>query len=206
MGRTIHYEIHGTTIPWEVWRVIRAAQAILNWRLTWTSEELSLEPLGSGRRAEWSKSHSVPLEDAPVAAGFSKVCGDEWNALIVTKFATWVSRRLPEATVRLHDEGDYVLASYVEIRNGVLSVNLDAIETWRVHLRKYELTSTLDHVESAISLATRGVYFAPVPAKEYGDRVEIRSLGLTDKELGELYLDEVFERVSRSGWGKHKLW
>jgi hypothetical protein len=59
--------------------------------------------------------------------------------------------------VRLHDEGDYVLASYVEIRNGVLSVNLDAIETWRVHLRKYELTSTLDHVESAISLATRGV-------------------------------------------------
>lgn len=55
--------------------------------------------------------------DLQKAHGFTKVAGNEWNAVLVTAWLTAVSKVLPQHVFTLHDEGDFLTTRLV-IRNG----------------------------------------------------------------------------------------
>lgn len=55
--------------------------------------------------------------DLQKAYGFTKVAGNEWNALLVTAWLTAVSKILPQHTFELYDEGEFLTHRLV-IKNG----------------------------------------------------------------------------------------
>ena len=198
MGRTLHYKIFDTDRHyWDARKEIRIAQELLIYRFTWTCEWPSLEFLDEGERLR-RQDDSVrrPRPPAPIADGFTKVARDDWNAVLITRFMTWISRRLPEATVMLYDEGDYLIADYHALRNGVAALDEDGLERQRQHLVEHHLDEYLARQRDAIEQFKRGVIHQPVPAQEYADRPEIKALGLTADVLGKMTLDEVADRVA----------
>lgn len=193
MGRTLHYKVQADQpIPWEAWREIRAVQAVMNIRFTWRWEELALSPIESDERAKYGFGSLHPTVQA---WGFTKVCEDEWNAVLVTRFIRWVSRRLPRSLVNLVDEGKYVLLGDVTFTAGESCMRLDSIPKRRSFLKQRELTQDLARFDNAIVQAGRGVYFAKVPARDYADRDEIKKLALPQDQLDRMTLDEVADRI-----------
>lgn len=194
MGRTLHYELRGDRpIPIDAWSEIEIAQRYMNDRFTWTCENLGLERHDDGDLPEEFRRHGDRL--GLRAWGFTKVADDEWNALLVVRFLTWVSRRLPAFMVTLHDEGDYVLAGYVLLRKGMPKLDHVGIDGWRDYLDEHRMTETLARLDDAIGQAERGTFFARVPAEEYADRPEFHEIDIPKDAMARLTLDDVAEMI-----------
>jgi hypothetical protein len=107
----------------------------------------------------------------------------------------WVSTRLPEATVSLHDEGNYILAGYVLFRNGHLEVDRERVVRQREYLKAQKLGEILKRYDKWVAMACDGVFFNQYPALEYASRREIEALGLTREALEGATLDEIVSRL-----------
>lgn len=178
MGRTLHYKVQTERpIPPEMWRVIRSVQTEMNEHFTWTSGNLQLEPVGEEERSQGYFVPDVPT-NAPIQAyGFTTVIGDEWNAVLVVRFAKWLSMLLPQAKVRVTDEGDYVPCGDLVFEAG--KVRLDSIRVQRrlAHLKyegfRHKFQTLVQAAENALA---HGAFWAKVPASAYVDRMELASL------------------------------
>lgn len=198
MGRTLHYKIYDNRKNYrEAEREIRIAQELLIYRFSWTCEWPSLGLLGEGERLR-REDESVlkPRKPIPIAEGFTKVRDDEWNAVLITRFITWVSRRLPTATVTLCDEGDYLTPRDQVLRAGTSRLDHDRLSDRAQYLvdagRREELAALREEVEAF----KRGETHRSIPAQEYADRREIQALGLAPEVLVRMTLDEVADAVA----------
>ncbi|MDQ7814205.1 MAG: hypothetical protein RDU25_00140 [Patescibacteria group bacterium] len=198
MGRTLCYEvIHDKPLPYETRREIRLAELMLNHHFKWTCEELSLEYFEQPETPATSdKYFSDTRNPSPrIATGFTKVRDDEWNAALIVGFMRWVSTRLPEASVSLYDEGDYLLPGYVLIRNGRFEVDETRVARQREYLKSQKLGEYLARYDRWVERARNGEFFNEYAAWEYASREEIEALGLTREEMLKAPLDEVVNRL-----------
>jgi hypothetical protein len=198
MGRTIHYSLFGTEqLSWDTRHEIELAQRMLNFHFSWSCEQLSLE-LCDGLEITYSDSLAKGYKPylPRLGTGFTKTGADEWNTHLVLTFLLWVSSRLPQVTVRLHDEGDYILGGYLVLQGGVPALDLRGVARWREYLRSQELEDVLVRLDDAEQRAKAGVFFGPVYALEFADRPEIAKLGLTDKALQSTTLKEVSDAIT----------
>jgi len=200
MGRALCYEIlSDQPIPRKTKMGIRLAQSMLNHHLAWTCEPLSLElfdePISPGQREEFVYFSDTEDPRPRIGTGFNKVGRDEWNACLVVAFLRWVSTRLPEATVALRDEGDYVLGCFVLFRQGKLELDRTRIARHREFLLRERPAQMVKVYDRWIEQASEGVSFNSFMARDYADRREIAALGLSNEELSRLTLAEVAERI-----------
>jgi hypothetical protein len=195
MGRTLHYAIYDDPRNYrEAEREIRIAQSLLIYRFTWTCEWPALHSLDENERLDMeADSEGGP---APIADDYTKVGDDEWNALLVTRFATWLSRRLPTATVTLRDEGDYLTPGYQILRAGVPELDRERLAKHAKYLGEWKLGDCLQIQGEQIEAFKRGEIHRSIPAREYADRREIRALGFTPEVLARMTLDEVADAVA----------
>lgn len=126
-----------------------------------------------------------------LGTGFTKVRGDDWNAELVLTFLRWVSSELPAVTVRVHDEGGYVLAGYIRFERGIPAIDREGLADWREYLRLHGFGEILARLVKAEQLAKRGVFLADVPVADYADHSDIAELGLTDIELSNKTLQDI---------------
>jgi hypothetical protein len=129
MGRTLHYSLFGSEqIPWDTRRELELARRMLDWHMSWTCESFGLEMFDG---LEIMYSDSTYKDHKPwmprVGWGCIKVADDEWNAHLVLTYLRWASSKLPSVTVRVRDEGGYILGGYVTIQRGVLALDLAAV-------------------------------------------------------------------------------
>ena len=195
MGRTLHYAIYDDPRHYrEAEREIRAATELLHDQFTWTCERPSLYLLDEDERLEWeTNSEGKP---APIADDYTKVADDEWNALLVTRFATWLSRRLPTATVTLRDEGDYLTPGYQILRAGIPELDHERLTKHAAYLAEWKIYDCLQIQQRQVEAFKRGEIHRAVPAREYADRREIRALGLAQEVLTRMTLDEVADAIT----------
>ena len=202
MGRTLCYEVFSDRpLPYEKRKEILLAEDMLNHHFTWTCEELSLEiflePIAPGQRDEFVYFSDSKDPRSRIATGFTKVRDDEWNACVVASFCRWLSQRLPEATVALRDEGDYILAGFVVFRDGRLELDRPRITRQRKYLQDNDLHEFIAQFDEAVEQAdAKGIFFNSFSARDYADRREIRALELTEKQLAKATLQDVAERLT----------
>jgi hypothetical protein len=198
MGRTLHYKVFDTDRHYaDARKEIRIAQELLLFRYTWPCEQPTLRDLdGRGRRDLVDLGVYPRSGPFPIADGFTKVAGDEWSAVLLTRFMTWVSRRLPEATVALHDEGDYLTAGYHVLRNGAVTLDEERLDEHRQYLVERRLDVYLARQRDAVEQFKHDVIHLPIPARDYADRPEIVALGIPADVLGQMTLDEVADRLT----------
>lgn len=198
MGRTLHYAVYDDPKYYQsAEREIRVAQELLIYRFTWTCEWPSLWFLDEGerlRRADATLLKQKP--PIPIADGFTKVADDEWNAVLITRFATWLSRRLPTATVTLHDEGSYLTPGYQILRGGAAELDLERLAKSRAYLEKHGLQDYIQLQADQIEAFKRGEHHRSIAAGDYADRREIRALGFTPEEVARMTLDEVADAIA----------
>lgn len=195
MGRTIWYELHlPRQLEWAEWKEIRAAEAVMNHRCTWTCEELSLEPPHANDSVmKRSGDRGLDL----VATGFTKVGGNEWNAALVVAFAMWLSRRFREGLVRVSDEGDYLVGPARFLREGefTLELDLERIDRHRDFLVEMGGDEYLAELEVQVAAAKSGSVFNPISVFDYRKDSEIVALGLSEEELRSLTVSDVARRL-----------
>lgn len=198
MGRTLHYAIYDDPKNYrEAEREIRIAEELLIYRFTWDCEWPSLRLLDEGDRLRRADESVLKLKPPiPIAEGFTKVADDEWNAVLITRFAMWVSRRLPTATVRLNDEGDYLTPGYQRLRAGAAELDHERLAENRAHLEKHDLRKYIQSQREQIEAFERGETHRSIPAREYADRREIRALGFAPEVLARMTLDEVADAIA----------
>lgn len=176
MGRTIHYCIPKTTpVSARDYREIDRVQQEYNKRFTWTCENLWLEwPEGYlGRRYS--------------ASGFTKVRENEWNAFLVLRFLTWVSRKYSQLQIEVVDEGQYILAGSIVLKAG------------SPRIVQRDNPNDPERLQEATALARKGVFYATVDASEYLDCPELRQLGLPRKKKARMSLDELARHIDFPG-------
>lgn len=198
MGRTLHYAIYDDVTNYRsAKREIRVAQELLIYRFTWTCEWPSLRFLDEGERLRRADAF-VRRQDQPIpiAEGFTKVADDEWNAVLIARFVTWLSRRLPTATVTLHDEGGYLTPSYQIYRGGAAEPDPERLAESRSYLEEHELAEYIQRQQDEIEAFKRGVHHRSIAAGDYADRREIRALGFTPEEVARMTLDEVADAIA----------
>jgi len=194
MGRTIWYELHPSREPdWETRKEIRAAEAIMNLRCTWTCEELSLRHLDGAERKEYVCDHRG--DPAPTLWGITKTAGDELNTMLVVEFLVWLSNRFEDMTIRLHDEGGLVRCGYLFLRQGHFLPDEERIERQRQYLVDHDLGDYVAELDAAREDARAGRFFDLAPAWDYRDRKEIVVLGLSDDELRSLTVSDLAKRL-----------
>jgi hypothetical protein len=188
----VHTHLHDSTLTNSL-----SILLVAHHHFSWTCESLEL------RFFEQKKlTYSDPLYKdyephlPQLGRGFTKVRDDEWDAHLVLTFLLWVSSRLPEVTVRIYDEGDYIPAGYLILRRGVPELDLTGVAQWREYLKSYGYEYILPRLDEAKQQAKAGVFFTSVPAREYADRPEIAKLGLTDKALAKATLKEVSDAIT----------
>lgn len=198
MGRTLHYAIYDDLKNYqEAQREIRVAQELLIYRFTWTCEWPALLLLDEHeRRQREAASVFKSRPAAPLADGFTKVADDEWNAVIICRYAAWLSRRLPTALVTLRDEGDYLTPAYQILRAGAVELDHERLAERAEYLAEYDLSEYLQEQAEMIEMFKRGETHRSVTALEYADRREIQALGLTPEELARTTLDEVADAIA----------
>lgn len=195
MGRTLHYAIFGDPKTCRDARAeLRVALHLLIYRFTWTCEEPSLYWLDEGERLDWSNDNEG--QEAPIADCYVKVADDEWNAVLVTRFVAWLSRRLPTATVTLRDEGHYLTPGYLVFRAGVPDLDHARLAKHAKYLTENRLGDCLQIQEAEMEAFKRGEIHTSVSARDYLDRREIRALGFSLEVLARMTLDEVADAMT----------
>lgn len=111
MGRTLNTRIlRSQPLPRETWKTIQTVANAINKRFTWTCGNLSPLNLDDEEPRHFAFQSDTPSDHPVQACDFTKVAGDEWNALLVVRFMRWLSTLLPDSIVKVHDEGGYILA------------------------------------------------------------------------------------------------
>ena len=203
MGRTLHTRIlRAEPIPLRIWRKVESVADIMNERFTWTCESLKPSLVTDEERRRF-KSDSP--NDPPIRVySFTKVANDEWNALLVVRFWRWVSTLLPDALVKVYDEGDYIPAGHVVFTAGRVELDESRIEDRRAYLAEQGLGGFLKQLDVAVAIAKRhGLYFAEFPGSWVADVDEVVALGLKPSDLKHLSIDEVADRI-RFPWQKEQ--
>lgn len=198
MGRTLHYAIYDDPQNYRsAEREIRIAQELLIYRFTWTCEWTSLWRLDEYERLQ-REDESVlkPRKPIPITDGFTKVRDDEWNALLITRFVIWLSRRRPTATITLSDEGNYLTPGYQILRAGVPELGLGRLAEQAEYLTERKLGEYLHSQEEEIVAFKRGETHRSIAAEAYADRHEIRALGLSPEVLARMTLGEVADAIA----------
>jgi hypothetical protein len=205
MGRCLTYEVFGDLeegpIPHTVRRRIQLAADMLTHHFTWTSESLRID-FGEYPAVTYSAVPPDPWQ-ALLGDGFTKVGSDEWNALLITRYMRWVSTQIPTRTVRLIDEGDYILGGFAVFRNGNISLDSGCIKRQCLRLQDKGRSELVPKVEEAVSKACHGEFFSVIPAAGYADRKEIADLGLATEDLAKLTLEDVADKLKfpwQSDW------
>jgi hypothetical protein len=205
MGRCLTYEVFGDLeegpIPHMVRRRIQLAADMLTYHFTWTSESLSIH-FGEYPAITYSAVPPDPWQ-ALLGDGFTKVCNDEWNALLITRYLRWVSTQIPTRTVRVIDEGDYIIGSFAVLRNGNISLDSGCIKRQCLRLQDKGRSELVPKVEEAVMKACNGEFFSVIPATGYADRKEIAELGLATEDLAKLTLEDVADKLKfpwQSDW------
>jgi hypothetical protein len=194
MGRTLHYKVFCDKAKLDAaWPEIRHMQDAMNRDFSWSCETLALEPL---RETLPVIRASIVRADrpAPTAWGFTKVRENEWNAMLVFCFCQWLSERIPEAGVKLYDEGDLVLGGHVEFRGGAVTIDAPDVPRGRWPRSGGAPDGTVQY-RSYLGESLRHVFLHHVPAIEYAEVAEIKALGLSTEELAHLGVHEVALRV-----------
>lgn len=174
----------------------------MNKRFTWTCERIHPLLLDDEGRRQMSFQPDTPLDPPVQACDFAKVAEDEWNALLVVRFWRWVSTLLPDALVRVHDEGDYILAGYVVFTAGQVKLDAPRIESWRAYMTENGFHWRIKQLDIAMELAERhGLYFAELPGSLVWRHNEIAPLGLSLCDLQRRSLNEVADLI-RFPWQK----
>jgi hypothetical protein len=198
MGRCLTYQVFGNPkegpIPHMVRRRIQLAADMLTYHFTWTSESLYIH-FGEYPAITYAAEPPNPWQ-AMLGEGGTKVGDDEWNALLITRYMRWVSTQIPTRTVRLSDEGDYIVASYAIFRDGDISLDSGCIKRQCQYLQDSGQSELVPKVEEAVLKACRGEFFRTVPAADYVDCKEIADLGLTPDDLAKLTLEDVADRMT----------
>lgn len=198
MGRTLHYKVYDEPKNYrEAEREIRIARELLIDRFTWTCEWPSLRHLDEGdrlRRADETVLKQKP--PVPIAEGFTKVADDEWNAVLITRYVTWLSRRLPTATVTLRDEGDYLSPGRQILRRGKPELDYDELLDRAQRFVDAGQHEALRVLREKVEAFKRGEIHRSIPAREYADRREIQALGFTPETLARMTLDEDADAVA----------
>lgn len=193
MGRTIWYELHSPEITWERRQELRAAEAIMNLRCTWTCENFGFHFLDEAERADYRTNHRG--DPVPRAWGFTKVAGDELNAMQIVATLQWVTTRFDDVLFRVHDEGDLVRCGYVSITRGQLTPDEGRIARQREYLLEKNLDEYVPKLDASLNDAKTGRFFSDVFAWDYRDRKEIVALGLSDEELRSLTVSDAVKRL-----------
>ena len=60
--------------------------------------------------------------DECIASGFTRVAGNEWNALLVCDFLLKASTLLESATIEVFDEGHFIKTGHIRLRKGNVSI------------------------------------------------------------------------------------
>ena len=120
MGRTLHYKIlNPNDLTDKEKKAIHSITQKSNtgkFENTWTCESFWLDPLKSN-------------------TGFTKVGGNEFNALLVYTALIEISR-LTNAELTLYDEGQFLYADVI-IKNGLARIDIDKLkETWKLQKKK----------------------------------------------------------------------
>lgn len=198
MGRCLTYQVFGNLeegpIPYMVRQRIQLAADMLTYHFTWTSESLVID-FTEYPAVTYSAEPPDPWQ-ALLGEGFTKVGGDEWNAVLIARYLRWVSTQIPTRTVRVIDEGEYVNASFAVFRNEAISLDAPLIKRQCQRLRDNGRSDLVPKIEEDVRKACRGESFRAIPAIDYADRKEIADLGLTSDELATLSLDDVADRLT----------
>ena len=198
MGRCLTYEVFGNLeegpIPHKVRRRIQLATDMLTYSFTWTSESLMID------FSEYPAitCAAVPPEpwQALLGDGVTKVGDDEWNALLITRYLRWVSTQIPTRTIRVIDEGDYIIASFAVFRDGDISVDSGMVKRQCELYRNNGCSDLIPKLEEAVLKACHGEFFRAVPATDYADYVETQRLRLAPDELARLTLDDIADKLT----------
>jgi len=198
MGRTLHYAIYDDLQNYrEAQREIRVAQELLIYRFTWTCEWPGLLLLDEHERCQRAGTSVLKSRPSlPLADGFTKVADDEWNAVIICRYAAWLSRRLPTALVALRDEGDYLTPGFQILRAGVVELDHERLAKQAEYLAEHGMGRYLHEQDKMIEMFKRGETHRSYTALEYADRGEIQALGFTPEELARMTLDEVADAIA----------
>lgn len=184
---------------------ILVALALMNHRFTWTGEKLAIQPLYlpcgvvAGR--------NVWAHDGTIAAwGSLKIYENHWNALLITEFATWLSRRLPAHMVLLGDSGDapYILDEEILLCAGEPRVDVPSAHEAADAYEARGLQDRADALRTMVMRAQRGEFFARVPAADYAAVPEIQALDIPAGEIARMTLREVAARIAFP-WVTEKL-
>lgn len=201
MGRTLHYTIHCDEASLAAaWTEIRRMQDAMNRGLSWSCEALNLMPLCETPEV-LRQALLRTAQPALAAWGFTKVRENDWNAMLVVRFCHWLSGRIPEAAVKLRDEGGLVLGGRVDFRGG--AATLDAAVVDRGGPPGSAGADGATEYRSYLGASERHVFIRHVPAGEYADLPEIEALGLPAEELARLGVHEVSMRV-RLPWERRR--
>jgi hypothetical protein len=198
MGRSLPYAIYDDLKNYRsAEREIRIATELLNYRFTWTCEKPFLDRLNEREILRHERASKSKLwQPLPIAYGLTKVAGDEWNAVLLTRYVAWLSRRLPDAKVTIRDEGDYLTPGCQILRNGVPELDHERLAESRTYLEKHDMREYIELQREQIEAFGRGETHRSVAAKEYADRREIRALGLPEEALARMTLDEVADMIA----------
>jgi len=168
MGRCLTYEVFGNLeegpIPLRVRRRVQLAADMLTHHFTWTSESLAID-FGDYPAITYSATPPDPWQ-ALLGDGVTKVGGDEWNALLITRYLRWVSTQIPVHTVRAIDEGDYIHAGFMVFRDGNISVDSGMVKRQCKRYKDNGRSDFVPKLEEAVQKACRGEFFRAVPAKD----------------------------------------
>lgn len=164
----------------------------MNEQFTWTCENLGIDPVGPSDTWLRAEANEPPAQ----AYGFTKVADDEWNALLVVRFARWLSTQLPDAIVKVNDEGDYILTGYLILEAGHARLDLARIESKKRYLKEQKMGYLVKTLETAVALGRDyGLFFGQFPAAIYADREEIAALEMPKKDLALLTIDNVADMM-----------
>lgn len=127
------------------------------------------------------------IEEGVAARGFTKVADNEANAKLVVDFLIESSRIAKDAVFRIYDEGDYILCSYIVVKQGVIEKDDRRIEEYRKFLaeksqkpgwEKY-FRDCISKLENGLMLADTGIYFNRIDDNEYADHPQFRTLNIS---------------------------
>lgn len=167
---------------------ILLCQALMNKRFTWTGSGLNLF-LPFDRHVLTSLESLLPVR----GAGRTRVFSDEWNALLVVRFLDWLSQRLPEHEVRIHDSGSFLSPSDVVLIAGRPHRALDSGANASAAADGDDSRRPTPTGASVLERLTGGRYYESVPASLYADVPEIAAAPISREELAVMTLDDIAE-------------
>lgn len=143
------------------------------------------------------------MKDEASASGFTKILYNEWEAFLILRFLTCVSRRYPYLRIDVHDEGDFVLAGHIILEGGKPRIDEANVHERRLWLNEAEPDESIGFypkeeqysLRRATKAAERGVFYADIDVSSYLDRKEFLLLGLSRKEMAQMGFQELIKLI-----------